>query len=42
MNLPKPLGLKYGRGNDGGAYIIESSAKLGNTDPRIQVGDPPS
>jgi len=39
VDLPKPLGLKFARGADGGAYIITNDPKLGNTDPRIQPGD---
>eukprot|EP00879_Flechtneria_rotunda_P001171 GHRR01001317.1.p1 GENE.GHRR01001317.1~~GHRR01001317.1.p1 ORF type:complete len:312 (+),score=113.13 GHRR01001317.1:221-1156(+) len=39
VDLPKPLGLKFARGPDGGAYIIANDPKLGNTDPRIQPGD---
>ena len=37
--LDKPIGIKFGRGRDGGAYIIASDPKLGNTDSAIQVGD---
>jgi hypothetical protein len=37
VDLPKPLGLKFARGNDGGAYVVANDPKLGNTDPRIQV-----
>lgn len=37
VDLPKPLGLRFARGADSGAYIIENNPKLGNTDPRIQV-----
>lgn len=37
VDLPKPLGLRFARGNDGGAYITKNDPKLGNTDPRIQV-----
>ena len=37
--LDKPLGIKFARGRDGGAYIVRSDSKLGNTDPRIAVGD---
>lgn len=37
LDLPKPLGLKFARGNDGGAYVIENNPKAGNTDPRIEV-----
>lgn len=39
IDLPKPLGLKFARGADGGAYIIENDSKYGNTDPRITPGD---
>lgn len=39
LDVPKPLGLKFARGNDGGAYIIENNPAAGNTDPRIQPGD---
>jgi hypothetical protein len=39
VDLPKPLGLKFARGNDGGAYVVANDPKLGNTDPRIQPGD---
>jgi hypothetical protein len=37
--LPKPIGVKFARGNDGGAYVILSDPKLGNTDPQITPGD---
>lgn len=37
LDMPKPLGFKYARGQDGGAYIIESNPKLGNIDPRVQA-----
>ncbi|GBF88376.1 hypothetical protein Rsub_01088 [Raphidocelis subcapitata] len=36
IDLPKPLGLKFARGNDGGAYVIKNDPALGNTDPRVQ------
>lgn len=39
LDLPKPLGLKFARGNDGGAYVIINDPNLGNTDPRVQVRD---
>eukprot|EP00878_Enallax_costatus_P002097 GHUV01002264.1.p1 GENE.GHUV01002264.1~~GHUV01002264.1.p1 ORF type:complete len:315 (+),score=99.41 GHUV01002264.1:43-987(+) len=39
VDLPKPLGLKFARGNDGGAYIVKNDPNVGNTDPRIQPGD---
>jgi hypothetical protein len=35
--MPKPLGLKFARGNDGGAYVIANDPSVGNTDPRIEV-----
>jgi hypothetical protein len=38
VDLPKPLGLKFARGNDGGAYVVTNDPQLGNTDARIQVG----
>lgn len=37
VNLPKPIGVRFGRGNDGGAYVIKSEEALGNTDERIAV-----
>lgn len=37
--LQKPLGIKFARGNDGGAYVIRTDPTLGNTDPNVQVGD---
>lgn len=37
MYLNKPLGLRFQRGNDGGAYVIKSDPKLGSTDERIEV-----
>ncbi len=40
VELKKPLGLKFGRGNDGEAYILASDSKLGNTDDRIEVTGP--
>ncbi|KAG2495631.1 hypothetical protein HYH03_006231 [Edaphochlamys debaryana] len=39
LDLPKPLGFKFARGNDGGAYVIEVNPKLGNIDARVQPGD---
>jgi hypothetical protein len=39
VDLPKPLGLKFARGNDGGAYVVTNDPQLGNTDARIQPGD---
>lgn len=37
--LDKPLGVKFGRGRDGGAYITVTDAKLGNTSSEITPGD---
>eukprot|EP01026_Neomeris_dumetosa_P055963 TRINITY_DN51086_c0_g1_i1.p1 TRINITY_DN51086_c0_g1~~TRINITY_DN51086_c0_g1_i1.p1 ORF type:complete len:344 (-),score=59.02 TRINITY_DN51086_c0_g1_i1:135-1166(-) len=39
VTLPKPLGLRFDRGNDGAAYIVKTDAQMGSTDPQIQVGD---
>ncbi|MEW5299906.1 MAG: hypothetical protein WDW36_002876 [Sanguina aurantia] len=39
VDLPKPLGFKFIRGNDGGAYVLENDPSIGNTDPRVQAGD---
>ncbi|KAG1662769.1 hypothetical protein FOA52_006795 [Chlamydomonas sp. UWO 241] len=39
LNVNKPLGLKFARGNDGGAYVIQNNPEMGNTDPLIQPGD---
>lgn len=35
--LEKPLGIKFGRGNDGGAYVITVDPNIGNVDERVQV-----
>ena len=37
--LSKPLGIKFARGKDGGAYISVNDAKLGNTSNDITPGD---
>ena len=37
VDLAKPIGVKFGRGNDGGAYVTAVDAKLGNIDPQIKV-----
>ncbi|GMH32858.1 hypothetical protein BSKO_00692 [Bryopsis sp. KO-2023] len=37
--LEKPLGLKFVRGNDGGAYVGVNNPNLGNTDPTLEIGD---
>lgn len=37
--LTKPLGVKFARGNDGGAYVVASNPQLGNTSDQITPGD---
>lgn len=37
--LQKPLGVKFARGNDGGAYVLGSNAAMGNTSSEITPGD---
>lgn len=37
--LDKPLGLRFTRGNDGGAYVAKNDPKLGSTDSRLEIGD---
>ena len=37
VSLAKPLGVRFARGNDGGAYVVRTDAKLGSTDPQIEV-----
>ena len=39
MYLSKPLGVKFARGNDGGAYVVASNPQLGNTSNEITPGD---
>lgn len=39
VNLPKPIGVRFGRGNDGAAYVRIADEAIGNTDERIQVSD---
>ncbi|BDA41945.1 Protein MET1, chloroplastic [Coccomyxa sp. Obi] len=39
VSLPKPLGVRFTRGNDGSAYVVRTDAKLGSTDEQIEVGD---
>lgn len=36
--LQKPLGLKFARGNDGCAYVVQNNPDLGSTDEAIEVG----
>lgn len=37
VELVKPLGLRFARGSDGGAYVKRSDPNLGSTDSNIQV-----
>ncbi|CAL5219294.1 g1100 [Coccomyxa viridis] len=39
VTLAKPLGVRFTRGGDGGAYVVRSDPKIGNTDPQLEVGD---
>lgn len=39
MYLNKPIGVKFARGNDGGAYIAAVNPTAGSIDPQIEVGD---
>lgn len=39
VELVKPLGLRFARGSDGGAYVKRSDPNLGSTDSNIQPGD---
>ena len=37
VELVKPLGIRFARGSDGGAYVTRSDPNLGNTDKMVQV-----
>ncbi|KAL0034948.1 hypothetical protein WJX79_001966 [Trebouxia sp. C0005] len=39
VELVKPLGIRFARGSDGGAYVTRSDPRLGNTDDNVQPGD---
>ncbi|GAB5367374.1 hypothetical protein AAMO2058_001224800 [Amorphochlora amoebiformis] len=39
VNIEKPIGISFARGNDGRAYIIKLDERKGNLDPRCEVGD---
>lgn len=41
VELVKPLGIRFARGSDGGAYVTRSDPNLGNTDKMVQVYVPP-
>jgi len=38
--IQKPLGVRFGRGRDGGAYVTSVDKANGNIDERIEVPDP--
>ena len=38
-DLPKPLGVRFARGNDGGCYIVGVDAKKGSVTDDMQPGD---
>jgi len=37
--LEKPLGVKFNRGKDGGAYVARLDESIGNIDERFELGD---
>lgn len=39
VNLSKPLQVKFGRGNDGGAYVVQVAAGAGKNYAKFQPGD---
>ena len=39
VNLPKPLGVSFRRGNDGRAYVADVNPARGNIDPNFELGD---
>jgi len=39
VNIPKPLGVSFRRGNDGRAYVADVNPARGNIDPNFEVGD---
>ena len=39
VDLPKPLGVKFGRGTDGGAYISGIDGRRGSVTEDMQIGD---
>ena len=39
VNLPKPLGVSFRRGNDGRAYVADVNPAKGNVDPNFELGD---
>ena len=39
IEIEKPIGFKFTRGNDGGCYVINIDPAAGNTVPDMEVGD---
>jgi hypothetical protein len=39
VNIEKPMGIRFARGNDGAAYVLKSDPRSGNTDDRVEVTD---
>jgi tetratricopeptide (TPR) repeat protein len=39
VNIEKPMGIRFARGNDGAAYVLKSDPRAGNTDDRVEPGD---
>eukprot|EP00471_Norrisiella_sphaerica_P004673 CAMPEP_0184487546 /NCGR_PEP_ID=MMETSP0113_2-20130426/10186_1 /TAXON_ID=91329 /ORGANISM="Norrisiella sphaerica, Strain BC52" /LENGTH=265 /DNA_ID=CAMNT_0026869901 /DNA_START=245 /DNA_END=1042 /DNA_ORIENTATION=+ len=39
VNLEKPIGISFARGNDGKAYVIGIDPRKGNIDEKVEVGD---
>jgi len=39
VQLEKPIGVKFNRGKDGGAYVSLVDESLGNVDERFELGD---
>ena len=37
VNIEKPMGIRFARGNDGAAYVLKSDPRAGNTDDRVEV-----
>ncbi len=39
LYLDKPIGIKFGRGNDGGVYVTKADPRLGNISDAVEPGD---
>jgi hypothetical protein len=37
VNIEKPMGIRFARGNDGAPYVLKSDPRIGNTDDRVEV-----